>query len=219
MSMEIYFSEISEVENIETMDLMSLIPKAKQEKLRNYHFPIDRKLGLYAELLVRWRAISQLGLSNSEIEFTINENGKPFLKYYPTFYFNISHTRNAVVVAFSRCNVGVDIEKIKSADFQISKRFLTSTEQDYILSHKNPECAFYEIWTKKEAYVKCLGTGLATPLKSFNVLNKKDNHMINTSKIRNYLVSTCCMENVSPHQTIKIVPEAELQILIRKVVK
>jgi hypothetical protein len=54
LSGRIYFAEISEIENSETADLMNLISDERQKKLNRYRFPIDRKLSLFAELLIRW---------------------------------------------------------------------------------------------------------------------------------------------------------------------
>ena len=46
-------------------------------------------------------------------EFSYGEHGKPFLKNYPDWHFNISHCKNAVCCVLSRENVGIDIEEIK----------------------------------------------------------------------------------------------------------
>jgi 4'-phosphopantetheinyl transferase len=205
--MEILFTEISEDETVETMNLLNFVSEEKQSKLKRYSFPVDRKLSLYAEILVRPQAMHLLKLNNDEIVFGMNEYSKPVLSGHPSFHFNISHTRNAIAVAFSNDEVGVDIEKIKSPDFQISKRFFTSSEHDYIFSHKNPNRAFYEIWTKKEAYIKCLGMGLAQPLKSFDVLDDKT---IKTMYLGEYIISICCNELVPELSHLIVLTEKEL---------
>jgi 4'-phosphopantetheinyl transferase len=193
MSIEVYFTEISEEETTKTTNLLKFVSEEKQNKLRQYRFPIDRKLSLYAELLVRQKAMHLLGLNNDEIEFVKNEYGKPCLQDYTSFHFNISHTRNAIAVAFSNDEVGVDIEKVKPFDFQIAKRFFNSSEQDYVISHANPDRAFCEIWTKKEAYIKCIGMGFAKPLKSFDVLDDKSSISMCVGE---YIVSICCNKPV-----------------------
>ncbi|MDR2649784.1 MAG: 4'-phosphopantetheinyl transferase superfamily protein [Clostridiales bacterium] len=205
--MEIYFTEISEDETAETTNLLKFVSEEKQNKLRQYRFPIDRKLSLYAELLTRWQVMHILRLNNHEIEFGINEYSKPFLQGHPLFHFNISHTRNAIAAAFSNDEVGVDIEKVKAPDFQISKRFFTSSEHDYILSHKNPDRAFYEIWTKKEAYIKCIGMGLAKPLKSFDTL---DDESSISMYIGEYIISICCNKPAPELTSLIVLTETEL---------
>jgi 4'-phosphopantetheinyl transferase len=190
-NIEIYFSEISETETAETADLMRLVSEKKQEKLKRFHFPADRKLGLYAEILVRMQAARRLGLANEEIIFAANEFGKPYLPDHPAFNFNISHTRSAIAVAFSDETIGVDIEKIKAADLRIADRFFTAAEQNYIHSSEKPERAFFEMWTKKEAYIKCLGTGLATSLNSFDVLSGEITPLLRSCETSGYIISVC----------------------------
>lgn len=212
--MEIYFTEISENETVETTNLLKFASEEKQNKLRSYRSPINRKLSLYAELLVRHQAMHLLRLNNNEIEFGINRYGKPFLNGHSSFHFNISHTRNAIAVAFSNDEVGLDIERIKSPDFQISKRFFTSSEHNYILSHKNPNRAFYEIWTKKEAYIKCIGMGLAQPLKSFAVLDYESSK---TMYVGEYIISICCNEPVTDAPHLIVFTEKELTSYFKKI--
>lgn len=66
------------------------------------------------------------------VEIPEREYGKPYLKGYKNFHFNIAHTRNAIVVSISNDPIGIDIEKIKKANRQIAKRFFTPVEQRYI---------------------------------------------------------------------------------------
>jgi 4'-phosphopantetheinyl transferase len=210
MSMKIYFAEISETENIQTSDLMRLVSTEKQGKLNRYRFPIDRNLCLYAELLVRQQAMFLLGLDNDEIEFGAKKYGKPFLRGHPAFHFNISHTQNAIAVAFSDSEIGVDIEKVQPPDFQISKRFFASSEQDYIHSHKNPDRAFYEVWTKKEAYIKCIGTGLMKPLKSFDIFDIKNATSTYMYEMGEYVISVYCKKSLTEEQPLIILTENDL---------
>lgn len=219
ISAEIYFAEISEVESAETADLLKLISHEKQKKLMQYHFPIDRKLSLYAELLVRYKAMCLLDLTNNEIEFETNEYGKPHLKGYPEFYFNISHTRNAIAVAFSNETIGVDIEKIRDADLQIAQRFFTNSEQRYIGASLDDEYnrRFYEVWTKKEAYIKCIGTGLTTSLKSINVVDTKGAELIYIREIKKYILSVCCREFAAETPTFVMYTEDDLQLSFSKI--
>jgi 4'-phosphopantetheinyl transferase len=96
MNIKIYFTEISEKENVEMTDFMQLVSTEKQERLNRYHFQMDRKLSLYAELIVRQQAMFLLGLDNNELEFGVKKHGKPFLQRHTSFHFNISYTRNAL---------------------------------------------------------------------------------------------------------------------------
>ena len=88
-------------------------------------------------------------------------------------YFNISHTRGIGVVVFSRQEIGIDIEKIECFNRRIVERFYCSEEKKYIFDEKDEEKRkqhFYEIWTKKEAYLKWSGTGIRGESMRINVL-------------------------------------------------
>ncbi|MDY6426445.1 MAG: 4'-phosphopantetheinyl transferase superfamily protein, partial [Bacteroidales bacterium] len=63
--------------------------------------------------------------------------------------------------------------KIRERDLDIAKRFFTSEEYDLIKSQKTDELQtkmFFRIWTLKESFVKCIGTGLSTPLNEFSII-------------------------------------------------
>lgn len=172
-------------------NLLKLVSKRKQEEILKLYFDVDKKLHLYAELLVRSKIIYMLGVSNHNISFEKNTYGKPYFRNVSEFYFNVSHTRNAVTVAFSTKEIGVDIERINQADLKITERFFNPLEERYIKESNNPNRAFFEVWTKKEAYLKCIGTGLYTPLPSFNVLSHIDRLSIYSFKRKNYVLSVC----------------------------
>lgn len=217
MTTQTFFAEISSIQEPKTNDLMKCVSNERRVQLAKFKFDIDRKLSLYAELLVRYQACKTLGLNNKEIIFIKNRNGKPYMQYHPEFQFNISHTRSAIAVACSNNEIGIDIEKINLPEYKIAKRFFTSYEQEHVFSHEHPERAFYEIWTKKEAYIKHIGTGLSTQLNSFNVLDVKNVSMSYTVEIRDYIISVCCKELLAKEPTFINMTESELQSFFLKI--
>ena len=151
--------------------LMSFLPKEKQKQITLFQNDIDKKLSLYSDILVRLITIKTLNICNKKIVFGKNQYGKPFLLGTHDFSFNLSHTREAVIVAISDKPIGADIEKTRDAPLDIANRFFTINEQKYIKqASTNVDKRFYEIWTRKEAYIKYIGKGLAIPLPSFDVL-------------------------------------------------
>jgi len=217
MNASIVFAKISSTSDYIDNKLLSLVSNERQERVKKFRFDIDRKLCLYSELLVRYQACRELGIPNEKIIFERNKNGKPFLLSYPEFQFNISHTRNAIAVAISNSEIGVDIESIKPNDLAIANRFFTLSEQDYITSHDNPDYAFYEVWTKKEAYIKYIGTGLSTPLNSFDVLDNQIKSMFQTFATKTYIISTCCNDFFDIGYAFTTMKENELQLLFSKI--
>ena len=120
------------------------------------------------------------GIDEGLIHFSVNEYGKPSVSNYPDIHFNISYSENYVVCAVSDSPIGIDIEAIRPRSMKIAERFFTKNEYSYIVGiqpidiqqHKIRELyRFYEIWTKKESYLKLLGKGLSVPLSSFSVID------------------------------------------------
>jgi 4'-phosphopantetheinyl transferase len=110
------------------------------------------------------------------IRYVHNAFGKPDLS--PAFgsrlRFNLSHSAGRALIAIAAdASVGVDLEYIRAqSDYaEIARRFFSAAEVgqlDALPGHRYAE-AFFSCWTKKEAYLKACGEGLARPLNSFSV--------------------------------------------------
>jgi 4'-phosphopantetheinyl transferase len=203
---KIYFLSITEqIEQPKFNELLFLLSDQKQEQIKRYHFDIDKKLSLYSDLLVRITACQTLDIKNTDIFFRKGDHGKPYINEYSDFNYNISHTRNAIVVAISGATIGVDIEKIRKAELDIAKRFFTSDEQAYInQNYFESDRRFYEVWTKKEAYIKFIGRGLSMPLNSFDVLSSGIHDQISTFEKDQYIISVCNNQRNSQFELIEL---------------
>jgi len=127
--------------------------------------------GFMREVLARY-----LKIKPSDIEYTNGEKGKPYLssQLNSSIQFNLSHTKDIALLAISRDgDVGVDIEHLdRKTDWRgIVKRFFTEQEQIklFALPKKYQRLAFFELWTRKEAYMKVLGTGLSLSPTEFSM--------------------------------------------------
>lgn len=114
-----------------------------------------------------------LGSPPASIDLDEGANGKPALRSGGLF-FNLSHSGNIAVYAFCREHpVGVDIEFLRPdiRPLEIAKRFFSHDEQQQLVevSQELRLAAFFECWTRKEAYCKATGLGLQQPLKDFSV--------------------------------------------------
>lgn len=108
-------------------------------------------------------------LGSPEFQVGQKENGKPYIKDREDFHYNLSHSGRYVVIAWGGAEVGVDVQQQDAAVNMeaIAGRFFTADEQAYIGTDL---LRFYEIWTKKESYLKYTGKGLQTDLRSFSTL-------------------------------------------------
>ena len=141
---------------------------------------------LIGKLTVCIKACEKLGIERSNLFFSLGENGKPYLNAYPNFHFNISHSENLVAVAFSDYPIGIDAEKIRVPNFKVAKRFFADNEINYI---GNDSRRFFEIWTKKEAYLKYKGLGLSFPISNFDITDSSLSSKIISFEKNNFLIS------------------------------
>ena len=174
--------------------LSNFVSINRQKKIQQYVYDIDRKLSLYAGLLVRM-SISQLtNTTPNNLVFGFRERYKPCLLSYPTLEFNLSHTRNAILCCVSsKSMVGCDIEQIVDPPFEIMKDVFHYDEIKYIYSSPYSDAAitFFKIWTRKEAYLKQTGIGLDSNLYSYNTLSPNLSSLLFTWQSDSYICSVC----------------------------
>ena len=118
-----------------------------------------------------------LDISPRELDFSEGPRGKPTIgrRYQQkTIEFNVSHSAAYALIALGLENrLGVDIESIgRRADYQsLSNRFFSARESAAFnkLQEREKRAAFYRVWTRKEAFLKATGQGLACGLPGFSV--------------------------------------------------
>ncbi|OOM73640.1 4'-phosphopantetheinyl transferase sfp [Clostridium puniceum] len=168
--MKIYVTKILEVTNERIDELCLFVNSEKKSKIERFINRKDKIRALIGEILIRTIIIETFGIRNEKIMFNKNEFGKPYLKDYENFNFNISHSGEFVVCAIDDKPVGIDVEQIKPIEYkEIAEGFFLNNEIEYIMKADldSQLKKFYEIWTLKESYIKCCGTGLSMPLKEF----------------------------------------------------
>lgn len=115
----------------------------------------------------------ELSVVPADIRLTRGKFGKPYL-LKSNLEFNLSHCRDRFVLALARGRqVGVDIEYVSPQRnyTELAKRFFSGREIEQ-LNSLPPEMratAFYQVWTRKEAFVKAMGRGIAFGLQRFSV--------------------------------------------------
>lgn len=145
---------------------MSDYRKWKTDRMK---FRKDRNLSLGAGILID-EYLCSVGLCEKDMAYGEMPNGKPYFVNRPDICFNVSHSDNAVICAFSQEEVGCDIEKVADRNIEIAKRFFTESENEYIFSAKEiseQSQRFFRLWTLKESLLKCTGKGLGGGLSSF----------------------------------------------------
>jgi 4'-phosphopantetheinyl transferase len=159
----------------------------EQETAARFCRDSDRQSSIAARGALRALLSVYTGIPATEIEFSYSGNGKPSLvppassrlskkqgrqDACNTISFNVSHSGEWVVLGFGRNrNIGVDVEKIKRAmDVRaIAARYFAPEEIKLIDTADDQHAMFFQLWARKEAYVKARGSGLFQELSGFSV--------------------------------------------------
>lgn len=157
--------------------MTTLLSADEQERARRFHFDRDRARYIAARGALRSLLGAYLDTPPADIVFEYGPHGKPTLASSHAainLRFNASHSRDYALYAFTYGhNVGVDIEYMRPLPDAnlIAERFFSPCEQSTLrsLPSEQRHDAFYAAWTRKEAYIKAIGKGLAQPLDEFDV--------------------------------------------------
>lgn len=172
--------------------LLSFISETRQQRTKHFVNDADKKLSLYAGLLTRMQISLRTQIPAKHLSFAYTSQNKPYLLFFPDCHFNISHTRNRILLAISSKPVGIDIERLSTVPTDVMKFIFHKNEIDYVLSASSEtekKLRFYTIWTRKEALTKCLGIGLTNNPASYNTLLKEYSSNFYTWNNDNYICS------------------------------
>ena len=134
------------------------------------HFVVGR--GFLRTLLARY-----LDAKPEAVRFSYGPYGKPMLDgkhSASSLRFNASHSGEWALYGLVQDHeIGVDVEFVKE-DFAtegIAERFFSAGEVETLnaLTNEEKPAAFFRCWTRKEAYIKAIGSGLSHPLDTFDV--------------------------------------------------
>ena len=164
-----------------------------ENRIKIYLFKTDQcshtEMRSFSRAKVVSLAAKDRSVSEKDIEIKTDEYGKPYITGYEQWHFSITHTAGMIWIAVSDEPVGIDAEKIRNADLRIAKRFFADQENLRIENSENNDRCFFEIWTKKEAYLKYTGKGLRTPLRSFDVFELA--HIFESFEEDGFVYSVC----------------------------
>lgn len=139
-----------------------------------FRFRRDRTRYVVGRARLRMILAEHVGAAPAAVRFRYGPQGKPELVGDHLLQFNLAHSADSALLAVARGHVvGVDIEQLRSgfADEQIAEQFFSPAETSALrsLPASEQEVAFFECWTRKEAFLKGKGGGLSVPLHAFAV--------------------------------------------------
>jgi len=155
----------------------NLLSPAELDRAAAFHFELHRRRFIVGRGLLRSILSRYLGVPPEQVEFAYGSQGKPELSgglAANGLRFNLAHSEDLAIVAITRLGaVGVDLEKIAPLDNidDLVARFFSAREnarfQQLSVEQKAP--AFFNLWTRKEAWLKATGEGIAHALNLVEV--------------------------------------------------
>jgi 4'-phosphopantetheinyl transferase len=170
-SSEVHIWQVS-LQAVPSYDILfQYLAEDERRRADRYVHQVDRARFIVARGVLRVLLGYYLGIKPGLIVFEYGEHGKPTLAS-GALSFNLSHTGDWVSMIFAKkIDVGIDIECIRELDMDgIAARFFSEGERSR-LQQTMPEVrlqTFFQIWARKEAFIKTLGSGLFYELQQFD---------------------------------------------------
>lgn len=188
--LEIYHYDISGMSDEEFEKMYLGSDKNRKEKADRLKKDSSKKLSIAAGELARDVIAKKFNIDKKDVRFRAEKGGKPYAEGLD-IHFSISHSGTIALCVIADVPVGIDIEKVRDVDLSVAKKHFAPDEQDYVLEKMSlSRQRFFEVWTRKEAYVKMIGKGISY-FPEFSTMGDKNI----VTHIRNrYIVSVCTMK-------------------------
>ncbi|SRR6266496_2115226 len=155
--------------------LATFLSQDERERGKKFRFARDQNRFIVGRGLLRAILSSYVGTAPHDLNFSYGDKGKPALAGMGnSIRFNLAHSGEMAVYAVSlNRELGIDLEYFREelADEDVARRFFSACEVRSLFSIpvEIRRVAFFNCWTRKEAYIKARGEGLSMPLQNFDV--------------------------------------------------
>lgn len=146
---------------------------AELARAREMSAPMAAASFVASQVAVRQVLSAHMQVLPKSIEIVRGAHGKPMLDGEAQLLgFNVSHSGDWGLLAVARVDVGVDVEQVRPQRVhpRFEQRFLTPAERELLRDRRatDGDAAFFVVWSRKEAYLKATGFGLAAPFSKLN---------------------------------------------------
>ena len=117
-----------------------------------------------------------------------NKYQKPYIPNNP-LYFNISHSKNVVVIVIDSQEIGIDIEFFDRYNNNMLRKIFNEYEINKIQNSPSPNKEYSKLWCMKESLLKCKGTGIKKDMK--DVLNDTSSYQFIYEETKDYCIVIC----------------------------
>lgn len=157
--------------------LWQVLSADEQQKVSRFMFAADGHKYLVARAILRVILGRYVEMSPDMLQFGYSDYGKPYLqneKLTQTIHFNVSHSGDLALYGITKNRrIGVDVEQMRPLvdEAQFVKSIFSPVEQQAFgrVRPSQKQDAFFNGWTRKEAFIKAIGMGLSFPLTAFDV--------------------------------------------------
>jgi len=157
--------------------LFELLSPEEQQRARRFRFDLHRDRFIAARTQLRLLLSHYTREEPNQIQFTYGTNGKPQVvstDSNSTLEFNLAHSAELALLAVNRSvPVGVDLEELhllEDAPALVARFFSTRENQSFQqLRESQKLSAFFNLWTRKEAWLKATGEGIGYSLNKVEV--------------------------------------------------
>jgi len=157
---------------------LSVLSPTEHARCARFRHDTHRHTYGRAHIFLRQILARYTGIRPEKLIFGTELRDKPTLLTPEPLHFNLSYRADWALLALSnRYPVGADVEPLRpviDAEALIDQLF-SAAEKTAL--HHTPTAdwtrLFYGIWTRKEAYAKAQGMGMALPFAGFSVLTNR----------------------------------------------
>ena len=155
----------------------ALLDPDERERAARYRF-VEHRVAFVSGRAIQRDILSRyLEIDPAQVRYRVSQHGKPELSPESAgagVRFNFSNSGELGLLAVTRGrDVGVDVEQVRHLPdaLEIARGFFSGAEAEVLrrTPAEQRDLAFFHCWTRKEAYIKAVGAGLAIPLDCFDV--------------------------------------------------
>jgi 4'-phosphopantetheinyl transferase len=153
-------------------DAQDWLSSAEAGRAARFVFERDRRRYLAAHAALRHLLAARTAIAPQALQFSEGPFGKPALRNASGCSFNLSHSEDtAAVLIAADGEVGVDVEVLRPVPdtLALAERNFSDAEQHVLgsIDLSARDAAFLTGWTRKEACLKAIGSGLSIAPHTF----------------------------------------------------
>lgn len=177
--------------------LSALLSPDEKSRVARYHQQKDKNRFIIGRGMLRKILSRYTGCPPGEIDFMKGINGKPYIHQPIPIEFNLSYSRNYILIGIASEAIGIDVEYVNPKfdfDLLLDPCFM-SAEIQVITNSDQPRQQFFKFWTRKEALLKATALGLGDYLTDFSCLDGSQSLPENLTTDGSWLVESFMVDH------------------------